>query len=99
MKKFENKFGKPTDTLVVIGDWSELQYRKFHEPTKGVGLRKTFRRYKYDVFLADEFRTSKMCAYCSQEGACCENFRWVNNPRPYRNGIILRHGLIKCRTC
>ena len=47
-------------------------------------------------YLVDEFRTSCRCGACGGE---CKRFRECKNPRPYRSGRILRHGLVKCTTC
>ena len=44
----------------------------------------------------DEFRTSCRCSSC--EGKC-KTFRECDNPRPWKNNRIIRHGLIKCKTC
>ena len=46
--------------------------------------------------LVDEFRTSCRCSACGDE---CAKFRECENPRPYRSGKIMRHGLVKCKTC
>jgi transposase len=48
------------------------------------------------VYLVDEFRTSCRCSACGGE---CKTFRVCENPRPYRTGSVLRHGLVKCNTC
>ena len=29
----------------------------------------------------------------------CKTFRECDNPRPWKNNRIIRHGLIKCKTC
>jgi transposase len=54
------------------------------------------RKAGYDLFLVDEFRTSCHCSACHGE---CTTFRECDNPRPYRSGHILRHGLVRCKTC
>ena len=101
LKEFKEKFhpnAAPQDVLVAIGDWEQTIHR-FHEPTKGKGIRAVFERAGYHVYLIDEYRTSKMCSKCSNTNAQCEKFRRVPNPRPYRQGEILRHGLVRCTTC
>jgi hypothetical protein len=60
------------------------------------GFRTLFRKAGYGVYLVDEFRTSCRCSACSGE---CKTFRWCENPRPFRTGSVLRHGLVKCKTC
>jgi hypothetical protein len=47
---FKKKFGDKDNVAVCIGDWSQ-RLKKFHEPTKGIGFRKTFRRAGYKVRL------------------------------------------------
>ena len=48
------------------------------------------------MYLVDEFRTSCRCSACGGE---CKTFRVCENPRPYRTGSVLRHGLVKCKSC
>ena len=55
LAKFNKTFGTPEDVVLCIGDWNQGQYRKFHEPIKGIGFRKLFRRVGYKVYLVDEF--------------------------------------------
>ena len=98
LKRFEELFGSPQDAVVCIGDWEQKQHRKFKEPVKGKGFRTLFRKAGYKVFLVDEFRTSRRYSDCSEHGMCSA-FRECDNPRPYRQGRILRHGLVKCSTC
>jgi hypothetical protein len=101
---FKEKFGNPDETIVCIGDWCETEghHRRFVEPVKGKGFRKLFKKAGYQLFLVDEFRTSKMCSKCEDEGAKCEKFRWVKNPKPRSRveyPITLCHGLLRCTTC
>ena len=101
LKEFKHKFhehAEPSDVVVAIGNWEQTIHR-YHEPTKGKGMRKVFEMAGYNVFLIDEFRTSKQCSKCSNVDAQCEKFRQVENPRPWRNGKILCHGLVRCTTC
>ena len=60
---------------------------------------KLFRQNNYKVFLVDEFKTSCMCSICKEETGRCEKFQIRENPKPYKSGNILVHGLIKCQTC
>ena len=96
LRKFEKQFGKPSNVVIGIGDYEQRQHRKFKEPIKGKGFRTLFRKAGYPVYLVDEFRTSCRCTVC--EGSC-STFRKCENPRPFRTGEILRHGLLKCGTC
>ena len=97
MKKPEKLFGPPDEVVICIGDWEQKQPRKFMEPVKGKGFRNLFRKARYKLYLVDEFRTSCKCSAC--EVGDCSTFRKVENPKPYRDGHILRHGLVKCQTC
>mgnify|MGYP000938465553 CR=1 FL=1 len=69
---------------------------KYKEPTKGIGMRNLLRQNKYQVYLVDEFRTSCRCSSC--EGLN-EKFKVIENPKPYRSGSVLVHGLLKCKSC
>jgi len=96
LRRFEKLFGGPEKTIITIGDFEQRKHRKYKEPIKGKGFRTLFRKAGYEVFLVDEFRTSCRCSGCGGE---CKTFRMVDNPRPYREGKVLRHGLVKCKTC
>ena len=97
LKRSEKLFGGPKETVICIGDWEQYQHRKFKEPVKGKGFRTLFRKQGYGVYLVDEFRTSCRCSGC--ETGVCSTFRMCDNPKPYREGRVLRHGLVKCQTC
>ena len=101
LKEFKDNFhshAEPSDVVIAIGDWEQTIHR-FHEPIKGKGMRAVFERAGYHVYLINEFRTSKMCSNCSHADGQLEKFRDVVNPRPNRNNIIKRHGLLRCRRC
>ena len=96
LSQFKKLFGEPEKTIIAIGDFDQRKHRKFKEPVKGKGFRTLFRKAGYGVYLVDEFRTSCRCSACGSE---CKTFRVCENPRPYRTGSVLRHGLVKCKTC
>jgi transposase len=53
-----------------------------------------------EVWLGDEHKTSCRCCHCESNKGVCETFRLIRNPRPWkRHEQILRHGLVKCKTC
>ena len=88
---------KEKDVVVCIGDWCQKKQMKYKEPTKGMGIRRTLRKNGFDVYLVYEDNTS--CKYSKCYGEC-EVFRTCENPRPWKkNEIILRHGLLMCKTC
>ena len=82
-----------------MGDTGKKKQMKYKEATKGIGMRKIFRQNNYKVYLVDEFRTSCMCSICKTEIGRCEKFQIRENPKPYKSGNILCHGLLKCKTC
>ena len=96
INNFKKIFGKPEDVVVGIGDFEQKKHRKFKEPVKGKGFRSLLRKNGYKVYLVDEFRTSKMCSNCERE---CGTFRYCENPRPWRDGLIKCHGVLMCKTC
>jgi len=97
ISNFAKIFGKPEDVVICAGDWEQKQHMKYKEPIKGRGIRKLFRQNGYKIYLVDEFRTSCKCSKC--EGGSCEKFMVRENPKPYKSGNILVHGLTKCKTC
>jgi hypothetical protein len=105
VRRFKSCFGGPDTTVICWGDWSEhgregSTHMRFHEPTRGVGLRRLFRRHGYKVWLVDEYLTSKRCHGC-QAGECA-TFRRVRNPRPHKmlsRPWVVRWGLTRCGSC
>ncbi|KAL0217706.1 hypothetical protein RCL1_008286 [Eukaryota sp. TZLM3-RCL] len=59
---------KPNDVVIGFGDWEQCRNRKGKAPTKGKGLRTLLKRNGFNVFLVDEYRTSKQCAACLKKG-------------------------------
>ena len=99
INNFRKIFGKPEDVIICGGDFEQKQHMKYKEPIKGKGMRTLFRQNNYKTYLVDEFRTSCMCSICKTEIGRCEKFQIRENPKPYKSGNILVHGLIKCKTC
>ena len=95
INNFKKIYGTPKETIIGIGDWEQSLF-KYHEPTKGKGIRKIFRNAGYQIFLVDEHKTSCRCSKCQGE---CSTFRKCFNPRPYTESVIYRHGLVRCTTC
>ncbi|KAI8388266.1 uncharacterized protein BYT42DRAFT_611336 [Radiomyces spectabilis] len=76
-------------------NWSASNV-KFHEPIRGVGMRRMLKKQGFEVYLLDEFKTSSCCPDC---GDPLEKFKKVPNPRPYRRTKqpeVLCHGLLRC---
>ena len=68
IKNFENKFGKPEECTIILGDYDKENNRKGKKPVINRRIRKIFRNHKYEVFMINEFRTSKLCYVC--ENVC-----------------------------
>jgi hypothetical protein len=99
INNFKKIFGKPEETIVIFGDFEQKQHMKYKEPIKGKGMRILFRQNNYKTYLVDEFRTSCMCSICKTEIGRCEKFQIRKNPKPYKSGNILVHGLLTCKKC
>ncbi|GAB9468025.1 hypothetical protein Gpo141_00005353 [Globisporangium polare] len=57
LKRFERLFGSGRETIVAVGGWViSGQHRRFEEPVESKGLRTTFRKAGYSVYLLEEFR-------------------------------------------
>jgi hypothetical protein len=95
LNNFKRIFGNQKDVIVCFGDYEQKQQMKYKEPTKGKGMRTLFRKAGFQTYLVDEFRTSCRCSKC-EIGVCVKNIVG-KNPRPYRSGNILIHGLICCK--
>ncbi|KAJ1764609.1 hypothetical protein IW140_006577 [Coemansia sp. RSA 1813] len=81
---------------VILGNWSAPMAR-YHEPIRGVGFRRMLRKKGCQVYLIDEFRTSKACPNCLT--GTLKKFLKVPNPRPYQRKKmkeVLCHSLLKC---
>lgn len=99
LSRFKQMFGSPEDVVIGFGDYEQAKHRKYKEPVKGRGFRSLFRKSGYQVYLVDEFRTSCKCSACEGD---CSTFRECVNPRPWRRAVqpvVIRHGLVKCKTC
>jgi hypothetical protein len=99
INNFKKIFGKPEDVIICAGDFEQKQHMKYKEPVKGKGIRRIFRNNDYKLYLVDEFRTSCMCSICKEETGRCDKFQIRKNPKPYKGGNILVHGLLTCKKC
>ncbi|KAL0244402.1 hypothetical protein GEMRC1_008486 [Eukaryota sp. GEM-RC1] len=78
LERFNLIYGPPEDVVIGYGDWSSKgKTRKGKTSTvRGAEIRKMLRRYGYQIFLVDEYRTSKCCSKCAKEKSTfveCEN--------------------------
>ncbi|KAI8075447.1 uncharacterized protein B0P05DRAFT_617285 [Gilbertella persicaria] len=93
-KNIRKHFGN--DTVIVIGNWSAGNV-KFHEPIRGVGMRRMLQIEGFLVHLIDKFKTSSICPVCKDD---VETFKELVNPRPFRREkypTAKRHGLLRCK--
>ena len=95
LNNFKRIFGNEKEVVVCFGDYEQKQQMKYKEATKGKGMRTLFRKAGFQTYLVDEFRTSCRCSKC-EIGICAKNMV-IKNPRPYKTGNILVHGLICCK--
>jgi hypothetical protein len=95
INQFKQIFGNENEVVVCFGDYEQKQHMKFKEATKGKGMRTLFRKAGFQTYLVDEFRTSCMCSNC--EIGICKKTMVRKNPKPYRTGNIIVHGLICCK--
>ena len=95
VKNFEKKFGSPKNTNVIMGDYDKgNNHMKGKEPCITKRLRRILRLSGYNVYLINEFRTSKLCSNCHCE---VENFLKRKSQRPKDgNKDILIWGIVRC---
>ncbi|KAJ2478368.1 hypothetical protein IWW56_003755 [Coemansia sp. RSA 2131] len=92
--KFKPKESDP-EPVFIMGNWSAPMTR-FHEPIRGKGWRTLLKRGGFDVYLIDEYLTSKTCPNCFGR---LSNTHYVPNPRPWRRRSqpkVKCHGLLSC---
>ena len=95
MNRFNEVFGGPEEVVIGFGDWEQKRHMKYKEPTKGIGMRRLFKRWGYQCHLVDEYGTSCHCYNCEGRN---KKFREVSDPRPWKDGSREVHGLLKCQT-
>ena len=95
MNKLKSIFGDDKQVVVCFGDWEQKRHMKLKEPTKGKGMRALYRKAGFQSYLVDEYGTSRRRSKC--KGGICVNDMVMKNPRPWRTGNTLVHGLICCK--
>ncbi|KAI8070823.1 hypothetical protein BC940DRAFT_224705, partial [Gongronella butleri] len=70
------------NTVLIMGNWS-APHMRFQEPIRGLGLRRTLKKLGFEVYLIDEYRTSKVCPVCLTNTARMDPQR-IENPRPWQ---------------
>ena len=97
IKRFGETFGSADTTTVFLGDWSTHGYTpRGQVPSKSAGFQSMFRRWGYDLYLVDEYKTSKVCSGCSGDLQSSGVFR--PNPKPFRHDAREVHGLLRCQS-
>ena len=96
IKNFKEKFGKPEELIVVIGDYDKGNNNmKGKEPIINKRIRKIFRNNKFEVYKINEFRTSKLCNNCCGEN---EIFLERESNKPHNKGKLVKvFGLMRCK--
>ena len=97
IKNFENKYGKPNKTILVVGDYDKDDNNmKGKEPTICKKFRRIFKNAGYKTYLVNEFITSKLCNCCNEE---IEKFLEKPSKKPKRKGEIdLCNGILRCKS-
>jgi transposase len=95
LNQFQRLFGNKEEVVVCFGDYEQRKQMRYKEPSKGKGMRILFQKAGYQTYMVDEYKTSCMCSKCGI--GRCEKTMTGKNPRPYRSGNILIHGLLYCK--
>ena len=85
LNRFEEVFGRPKNNVILMGDWSENQQMRNHEPTKGKSMRKLFKDRGYELLLVDEFGTSK---YHCESGSELSHCKWDERHSKYVHRLL-----------
>jgi hypothetical protein len=99
IQNFKNKYGKPEETIFVMGDYDKGDYHmKGKEPVICKKFRRIFKNSGYKTFLVNEFRTSKLCNCCN-EGLEYFLERPSQKPKLKKEGKTeICHGLLRCQS-
>ncbi|KAJ2496149.1 hypothetical protein GGH96_006027 [Coemansia sp. RSA 1972] len=85
------------DAVFILGNWG-APMTKFHEPIHGKGWRTLLKCAGFDVYLIDEYLTSKTCPICEER---ISTFHKVKNPRPWmrtKRPMVKCYGLLGCQS-
>ncbi len=96
INNFSKKYGSPAEVIVCFGDYSQGHLRGT-EPVKGKHYRELFKKHGYEVYLVDEYRTSKKCHICHHD--LVKDFKGVSHKPKTLGEEIVVHGLLRCKTC
>ncbi|ORE08018.1 hypothetical protein BCV72DRAFT_325082 [Rhizopus microsporus var. microsporus] len=65
-----------------FGEDAFAPHARYHEPILGLGFRRLLKKHEFQVFLIDEYKSSRCCSTCRNESL--RTFRRIPNPRPYQ---------------
>ena len=82
---FKEKFGNSNEVLIIFGDYNKIDTMKGSEPHISKILKKLFRRHGYEIYMINEYNTSKLCNKCSCE---TEKFKWIKNKKTRRDQLL-----------
>jgi hypothetical protein len=66
LNRFKEIMGSPNDIIIILGDYSDTGLAGT-PPSITIKLRKLFKDAGYNVFLIDEYNTSKTCSCCGNK--------------------------------
>lgn len=106
IQEFSDKFGRPEDIVVVIGDWCRngvASFRGRHaRPASYSRIIQRLRNAGFAVLLVDEAYTSKRCSNCQSSTATCSGdsiLGHIIHTAPNRFNRLQSHGRVVCDTC
>jgi hypothetical protein len=94
LQNFEKRYVSPKLTNVIIGDYDKPNHPKGKEPCITKRLKKLLKLFGYNVYLINEYNTSKLCNKCHCE---VENFleRPSKKPKSHDKNVLV-WGLVCC---
>ncbi len=97
IRNFKEKMGDEENTVVLVGDYSvKSENMKGTLPAIAKRILTIFKKFKYEVYVIDEYNTSKRCNECGEEN---ETFHKRKSEKPKLKGKKeLVHGLLRCQS-
>ena len=83
------------DTCIILGDYSRTECLKWKEPSITKKIRRIFDEKDYNIYLIDEYRTSKLCNIC--ESPCKNKIIHTEENEPKKVWRILRCSNKNCK--
>ena len=100
MEKFKKTYGDKDSTFIALGDWSEKCNSNLNgnEPTITRKISKLFKKKGYEVYLIDEFNTSKKCYKCGNDLRNVESYR-KHRSNPSVTAKVTIWNILNCNNC